>query len=105
MWLERGEPGGQQPEVRHKRDTGAYSSGLARSASLGEPSRQSLRRGAPGVAQRTGLRSCSSNRADGEGLAGTCQAGWMPILEGVFVLEDDGHRFSFSRGLPELSNK
>lgn len=54
MWLERGEPGGQQPDVRHKSDTGAHLSGLACATSLGEPSRQSLQSDAPGVVRCTG---------------------------------------------------
>lgn len=54
MWLEPGEPGGQQPDVRHESDAGACLSGLARSTSLGEPSRRSLQSGAPGVEQRMG---------------------------------------------------
>lgn len=37
------------------------------------------------------LRDCSDNPVDHGGLLVTCQVGWMPILEAVFILAKGRH--------------
>lgn len=82
------EPGGQQPDRRHKSDTGAQLSGLACSTSpeSHHVSLQMVRLGLCGVqAEKLFWQPsrCCWTRA--------CQVGWMTVPEVVFVLQDGGH--------------